>query len=58
MALPIEWSQVTARLDPTKYTIASVPKLLASRKRDPWAAMNGVRQSITAEMRRKLGLKA
>ena len=34
VSLPIAWNQVTAKLDPTAYTIRSAPALL--KKADPW----------------------
>ena len=57
ISLPLEWNEVNARLDPSRYTLASVPKLLASRKNDPWAGMTKHRQTIAAAQR-ALGLAA
>jgi bifunctional non-homologous end joining protein LigD len=57
IALPIEWNEVNARLDPSRYTLANVPKLLAARKNDPWAGMITHRQTIAAAQR-ALGLAA
>jgi bifunctional non-homologous end joining protein LigD len=57
ISLPLEWNEVNARLDPSRYTLASVPKLLAARKNDPWAGMTKHRQSIAAAQR-ALGLAA
>jgi bifunctional non-homologous end joining protein LigD len=36
VSMPLSWSQVNARLDMHRYTIASVPALLARQRRDPW----------------------
>jgi bifunctional non-homologous end joining protein LigD len=55
--LPIAWSEVKPGLDPTRYTLATVPKLLAARKSDPWAGMLQHRQTITGAQR-ALGLAA
>ncbi len=57
ISLPIEWNEVNARLDPSRYTLASVPKVLAARKNDPWAGMTKHRQTIAAAQR-ALGLAA
>jgi bifunctional non-homologous end joining protein LigD len=57
ISLPLDWNEVNARLDPSRYTLASVPKLLASRKNDPWAGMIKHRQTIAAAQR-ALGLAA
>src|SRR6185437_11443859 len=56
ISLPLDWNEVNARLDPSRYTLASVPKLLAKRK-DPWAGMTKHRQTIAAAQR-ALGLAA
>ena len=57
ISLPLDWNEVNAQLDPSRYTLASVPKLLASRKNDPWAGMTKHRQTIAAAQR-ALGLAA
>jgi bifunctional non-homologous end joining protein LigD len=57
ISLPLDWNEVNARLDPSRYTLASVPKLLAKRKNDPWAGMTKHRQTIAAAQR-ALGLAA
>jgi bifunctional non-homologous end joining protein LigD len=57
ISLPLDWNEVNARLDPSRYTLASVPKLLASRKNDPWAGMTKHRQTIAAAQR-ALGMAA
>ena len=57
IALPIAWSEVKPGLDPTRYTLATVPKLLAARKSDPWAGVLEHRQTITGAQR-ALGLAA
>lgn len=57
ISLPLDWNDVNARLDPSRYTLASVPKLLAARKNDPWAGMTKHRQTIAAAQR-ALGLAA
>ncbi len=37
VAMPLAWREVTARLDPTAYTVRTVPGRLLRRKADPWA---------------------
>jgi bifunctional non-homologous end joining protein LigD len=57
VALPIEWKDVKPSLDPTRFTLATVPKILAARKSDPWAGMTQHRQTI-AGAQRALGIAA
>lgn len=53
VALPVSW-EALAGLDPAAYTIKTVPRALAARRRDPWRRFGEVRQSITPEMVRTL----
>jgi bifunctional non-homologous end joining protein LigD len=46
VATPLFWHEVTAKLDPSAFNIASVPKRLARLKEDPWAAMLSISQSL------------
>jgi bifunctional non-homologous end joining protein LigD len=39
VSMPLSWPQVTASLDMHRFTIATVPALLAKRRRDPWAGL-------------------
>ena len=55
VAWPLDWSEVTPKLEPARYTLQTVPALLGKRK-DPWAAMLKTRQQISAAARRELGL--
>jgi bifunctional non-homologous end joining protein LigD len=45
VSVPITWEELTPRLRPERWTMRTVPKLLASRK-DPWAAYFRTRQSL------------
>lgn len=55
VAFPLTWSEVRRGLDPKKYTVATVPRLLAAR-RDPWQALYRSRQIIPARAFKALGI--
>ncbi|MDB5697771.1 MAG: hypothetical protein JWN69_575 [Alphaproteobacteria bacterium] len=46
VALPIGWDEVTPKLDPSSFTVKTVPALLTRRKADPWAALLESEQSL------------
>jgi bifunctional non-homologous end joining protein LigD len=48
VATPVAWSEVTARLDPKRFTLLSLPRRLAKAARDPWEGYTKVRQSLPA----------
>ncbi len=56
VSMPIPWSEVTKSLDPKRFTLRTVPGLIAKRS-DPWREMAKVRQTITERARRVVGLK-
>jgi bifunctional non-homologous end joining protein LigD len=55
VAFPVPWSEVTKELEPKRFTMSTVPGLIAKRA-DPWAGMAKVRQQITQRARRAVGL--
>jgi bifunctional non-homologous end joining protein LigD len=50
VSLPITWAQATARLDPAKYTIRTVPALL--RKGDAWAGYDEAARPLQDAIKR------
>jgi bifunctional non-homologous end joining protein LigD len=47
VALPIEWDEVDAgAAEAPRFGLLEVPKLLAKRKRDPWAGFEDARRSL------------
>ncbi len=58
VATPLFWEELGPKIGPAHFTVRSLPERLAALPSDPWADMGRVRQSITAAVRRDLGLKA
>jgi bifunctional non-homologous end joining protein LigD len=50
VAMPIAWSDLR-EVDPGELTIATVPKLLARRRNDPWEDLLTTRQLLPRELR-------
>jgi bifunctional non-homologous end joining protein LigD len=58
VAMPVSWDDLK-RIDPHDYTVRSVPKLLARRRVDPWAAILDTRQELSVDIVHALsGLEA
>jgi bifunctional non-homologous end joining protein LigD len=50
VATPLSWDEVGAKLDPSAFTLQSVPRRLQRLKKDPWAGFADVAQELpTAE---------
>ncbi len=50
IATPVSWDELEGGAKPADFTIASVPKRILGRFKDPWRDINTLRQSITAKM--------
>ncbi len=48
VATPLAWREVTATLDPGRFTLRSVPDRLARQKRDPWAGFAQAARDLPA----------
>jgi bifunctional non-homologous end joining protein LigD len=46
VSVPIAWTELTARLDPRKFTIETVPGRLKKLKADPWADFDKSRRPL------------
>jgi bifunctional non-homologous end joining protein LigD len=46
VATPLDWKEVTAKLDPGAFTLHTVPARLKAQKRDPWAGFDGARAEL------------
>jgi bifunctional non-homologous end joining protein LigD len=56
VAVPIAWDELDDVTSAAMWTIASLPERLAGLAQDPWAAYFKTRQTITAAMKKKIGI--
>jgi bifunctional non-homologous end joining protein LigD len=56
VSTPVAWDEVTAQLKADSYNICNIRHRLAGLEKDPWAGYFSVRQVITGEMKKKVGL--
>jgi bifunctional non-homologous end joining protein LigD len=54
VSVPITWDELSSKLKSDHFTMANVPPRLAKLKKDPWAGIEKVKQSITASMLKRL----
>ncbi len=46
VATPLDWGEVSEELDPSRFTIETVPQRIRELKADPWAEMATLRQRL------------
>lgn len=56
VSTPVSWAELGAGVDPQDFTIETVPARLAAGI-DPWREYGAARQSLTAPLLRRLGLR-
>ncbi len=56
VATPLFWEEVERGVKPDAFTVQTVPERLAGLNSDPWAEMPKLRQSISARVRREVGI--
>jgi bifunctional non-homologous end joining protein LigD len=54
VATPLAWDELATLADPAAFTLETVPARLAGLAADPWREMRGLRQRISAGMRKEL----
>ncbi len=54
VSVPLAWDELTEKIRSNHFTIRDVPRRLAALKRDPWADLPLVRQSLSQAVRAKL----
>ena len=57
VATPLQWKEVKAAIRSDHFHVRNVPQRLQSIKIDPWEELGSVRQSLTREIFRRVGLK-
>jgi bifunctional non-homologous end joining protein LigD len=57
VATPLHWDEVGGRMKPDKFTVASVPRRLQHLRSDPWQPMRRKAQTLTAAMKKQLGVE-
>jgi bifunctional non-homologous end joining protein LigD len=56
VATPLFWEEVENGVKPDAFTVETLPDRLAKLKSDPWAEMRKIRQSISARIRKEVGI--
>jgi bifunctional non-homologous end joining protein LigD len=56
VSTPLFWEELSAETRPERFHVGTVPDRIAHLREDPWAQYRSTRQSLTASMRRRLGL--
>ncbi len=54
VATPLAWAEVTAKLDPTAFTVRTVPQRVAKLRKDPWEGFRDPGQSLPDIPRERL----
>jgi bifunctional non-homologous end joining protein LigD len=53
----VAWEELEAGVTAGAFTLRTVPERLAALREDPWASLAAARQTITAAMRRAVGMR-
>jgi hypothetical protein len=53
VATPVAWNEVTEKLDPSQFTVRTVPERQAKLKGDPWRGFDHADQRLPDLMPRK-----
>jgi bifunctional non-homologous end joining protein LigD len=56
VSTPVSWEEVERNVKPAEFTLETVPRRLAALKADPWAEIGKIRQTISAAVRRQVGI--
>jgi bifunctional non-homologous end joining protein LigD len=56
VSTPLSWEEVESGVRPDEVTVKTVPQRLSALPSDPWAEMGKIRQTISAAVRRQVGI--
>lgn len=56
VSTPLAWEEVEGGVRPDEFTVETVPARLVALGSDPWAEIGSLRQSISAKVRRQVGI--
>jgi bifunctional non-homologous end joining protein LigD len=56
VSTPLFWEEIEKGMRPEGFTIETVPDRLAALASDPWAEIGKIRQSVSAAVRRRVGI--
>lgn len=58
VSTPLHWDELGGRMKPESFHVANVARRLGGLRSDPWKAFRRGSQTLTAAMKRKLGLES
>ncbi len=56
ISTPVSWEEVERGVKADEYTVESIPRRLATLSSDPWAEIGKIRQTVSAAVRRQIGI--
>lgn len=56
VSMAVSWDEIEKGVRPDEFTVETVPQRLAARAADPWAEIGKLRQSVSAAVRRQVGI--
>ena len=57
VSMPLSWRDLSAKLDPSKFNIETVPGIIKKQKSNPWEDIATVKQSLTSKVLAEYGVK-
>jgi bifunctional non-homologous end joining protein LigD len=56
VSTPVSWEEVEQDVKPDEFTVETMPQRLSALAADPWAEIGKIRQTISAAVRRQVGI--